>query len=459
MTLLARAATQPRPNVRREAPLALGLGCVLALAFLLFPLDVAVAVGLVGWFAVLAMVDVRATVLALIVARSSVDVAAELDLALGGPLADLNVAAILSAMLVVLGVVHIAVNRVDVSKIPLVRPVGALLAVFSVGVLYAPDAGVAFQGWLRTVSAFVLYLLVVDMLRDRKRTASVVGAILVSAVVPVLVGLYQIVVGGANQDTEGFSRITATFVHPSPYAIYLVTLLPLAIVAFLHARSDLSRLGLGLLMMAMMVCLVATFTRGAWIGFLVALLVMAAVKYRGALLLVPALVLLILIAVPPVQERFAELGGPYSSWDWRTNQWADALSIQSVWQRMTGAGLGAVEYHLASEAHNDYLKVWVEAGVLGSLAFFWLYASLLRTAIAGYRGLRSDYQRSLALAFIAVLAGRAVMLLSDNLIGHPVLEWYFWSLAAVVVALVTSPSAAGEMSPRSASLGGEGRVR
>ncbi len=429
--------------------MALGLGSILAVAILLFPLDIAVAMGLVGWFAVLALLDVRVTVLALILARSTLDIAAGLSLVPAGPMSDFNLAAVLSSMLIVLGLVHFAVNRVDVSKIPLFWPFSALLTAFAVGILYAPDLGAALQDWLRAFSVFVLYLLVVDMLRDEKQAASVVKAILFSAVVPAVVGLHQIVTGGGDQYTEGFNRIFATFTHPSPYAFYLVTLLPIAGVVFLHTSSRLGRLGLGLLLPAMMVSVLATFTRMAWLGLIITLLIMVVVKSRRALLALLALLLLIWIAVPPVGERIGELNEPNSSLNARVQRWEEAWTIPSHWQWLTGAGLGAVEYHVGEVAHNDYLKVWVETGVLGSVAFLWLYGSLFRTAIAGYRRLSSDYQRSLVLAFIAILAARAVMAFTDNLIVHPVLEWYLWSLAALAVVLSTPRTPTQEKPPRS----------
>jgi O-antigen ligase len=352
-----------------------------------------------------------------------------------GPLGDLNVAAILTGMLVVMGLAYIAVNRVNVSKIPLVWPFSTLLAVFSVGILYAPDPGAALQDWFRAVGFFMLYLLLVDLLRDEKRTADVVAAVLFSAVVPVVFGVYQIATGAGDQFTEGFTRIAGTFTHPTPYAIYLATVLPIVVVAFVHARSDLAKLALGALAAAMVVCVIATFTRGAWVGLLVSLFVMGAVKYRVALLVLPAVALLIWIAVPGVQERLTGMGGDDSSIGWRTEQWEGALAIQSSWQRLTGAGLEAVDSRLGNSTHSDYVRIWVEAGVLGSVAFLWLYGSLARRTIAGYRALSSEYHRSIVLAFGAILVARLVMFAWDNLLVHPVLEWYFWSMAALTVAL------------------------
>jgi putative inorganic carbon (HCO3(-)) transporter len=454
VSLTARAASWPRASTHGELPLALGLGCLLALAILLFPPDAAVAISVLGWFIVLALIDTRVTVLALVVARSSVDLSATLDLIPAGGFGGLNLAALLSALLIVVGTLHFAVNRVNVSKTPLFRPFVLLLAVYSVGVVYAPDLGEAFQNWLRAFSVFILYLLVFDMLQDENRTQALMKAILLSAVFPTLLALFQIATGGMEQDPDGFSRVASTFVHPSPFAIYLVTLIPFALMAFLHMGASVSKPALGLLIVGMFVAVLATLTRVAWLGLLVALAIMLAVQYRKALPLVPALALIIWIFVPGVQERFADLTAPTGSLIWRTTAWSQALSIQSSWQLLTGAGLGSVNFHLGNEAHNDYLKVWVEAGVLGFIAFAWLYLGLLKLAFDAFRRSTSQLYRALSLAFIAMLAARFVMFGSDNLIGHPVLEWYFWSLAALVAALAARLTTEEEEEdvPRSSSL-------
>lgn len=437
MTLTARSAGWPRPSAIGEVPLALGLGCVVALAIVLFPPDVAIAVGVLGWFTVLALIDTRVTILALVVARSSIDLAAGLDLGAGGAFGNLNLAALLSALLIVVGLLHFAVNRVSVSKTPLFRPFVLLLAVYSVGAVYAPDQAVAFQNWLRAFSVFVLYLLVFDMLQDENRAQALMKAVLLSAVFPTLFALFQIMTGGMEQDPDGYSRVAATFVHPSPFAIYLVTLLPFALMAFLHMGATVSKPALGLLIVGMLVAVLATLTRVAWLGLLVALALMLAVQYRKALPIVPVLALVVWMFVPGIQERLSDLTSPTGSLVWRTTFWDQALSIQAPWQLLTGAGLGAVEFHLGNEAHNDYLKVWVEAGLLGFIAFAWLYVGLLKMAFDSFRRSASQLYRALSLAFIAVLAARFVMFGSDNLIGHPVLEWYFWPLAALIAALGT----------------------
>jgi hypothetical protein len=64
--------------------------------------------------------------------------------------------------------------------------------------------------------------------------------------------------------------------------------------------------------------------------------------------------------------------------------------------------------------------------------------------VRGRRAATSPYLRALMLAFILTLIARLVIAASDNVIAFPVLEWYFWAFAAIIVVL---SGAAGRASP------------
>jgi len=100
-----------------------------------------------------------------------------------------------------------------------------------------------------------------------------------------------------------------------------------------------------------------------------------------------------------------------------------------------GIGLGAVDFELGTLAHNEYVRLIVETGFLGLLSMFFLYRGLYRITINGYRSAPDGYERDMMLAFLCVFWSRLVLAVSDNVIIFPVLEWYFWSFAAMIVVM------------------------
>jgi len=239
-------------------------------------------------------------------------------------------------------------------------------------------------------------------------------------------------------------------VHPSPFAFYLLIMLPLAGVLCFNSRSSLGRVGAGVLCLAVVVCIIATFTRIAWLGLLITLFVVAAQRSRLSLVCLPVVVLVAVLLVPGMNERlFGEEN--LDTGDTRVNLWSEALSYTSIAQLPAGLGLGAVEKLAGIAAHNDYVRLWIETGLLGVAAVGWLYVSTLRFSLRAARSPLSSYERQLAVGFAAVLVARLAMMVTDNLMVHPVLEWYFWAFAALIVAIQVSHEAPPRRRPFAAS--------
>ena len=440
MAQMAVASNAVRRRRHNEAGLSFLLGLAIVVAIAVLPMKPAIALAVVAAFAVFVLFDSWHAVLVLLAARASLDVLSDVTV-IGG----LNGAALLTSLMILVGLEHVARRGFQVLDLPLAKPMLALLGISAFTVVGAPDPQLALEHWMRWLSTVLLFFIIVDEVSDARERGKFLGALLLSAVLPVLVGLYQLVTGEGNQNTDGFNRIFGTFVHPSPFGVYLLTLLPVAAVTCFHSKPGWSKLGLAVLSIAMAVCAVFTFTRIVWLGAVVIVLVLGSGKTKATLFVIPVLVVLAFSLLPSVQERFAgatETTGYDSSGAWRIRHWDDQLASTSLSTLPLGSGLGAVEYVLGQPAHNDYLRVWVEMGLLGSAAYLWLFGSLIKGAIANYRGATTSQDRYLILAFLALFAGRLVMSLTDNLLAQPVLEWYFWGIAAVVLSLKPRPAQA-----------------
>ena len=64
----------------------------------------------------------------------------------------------------------------------------------------------------------------------------------------------------------------------------------------------------------------------------------------------------------------------------RLNYWADSLKIIKVYP-WTGTGLGNFNLTYARYAHNSYLQIWAEMGILGIIAFLWLIITVLKSGL------------------------------------------------------------------------------
>jgi len=76
-----------------------------------------------------------------------------------------------------------------------------------------------------------------------------------------------------------------------------------------------------------------------------------------------------------------------------------------------------------SEAHNDFIKVLFESGLIGLALFVSIFAALLYQQIAW--GRRHGWSN---IVFIASLVAYLVMSGSDNLLHHTPAVWWLWAL-------------------------------
>lgn len=326
------------------------------------------------------------------------------------------------------------------------------------GINFLPQPSIELMDWLRLGSVPIAFMLAAWTVRDARRLRQLVAAVLVSAVVPALIGLKQLATGEFIV-RSGFKAVEGPFTHPNYFAFYLVVVLTLALVTFIEDRRLAVRVPLGVLIAACMLCLFETYTRSAWIGFAGIVLLLGALRYKR-LLVAGAVVLVVAVfafpsSVRKVEQRFGDLSSrsaavSQNSWTWRTGEWRRMLPYGSA-KPFTGQGYGSynrltvkefgtqdpsyptvqdkahpTRAQLGFSAHNDYVRALVETGVPGLLLWVLFLTGLVTVPI---KGRRIPGVAPYAAAAAAVGAGLIVMSASDNIEAYTVVLLY----AAAVV--------------------------
>ncbi len=194
---------------------------------------------------------------------------------------------------------------------------------------------------------------------------------------------------GANDPTM---RWYSTFYWPNPFAGFLLLLLPIAFVRFVHAHGMRETVAHGALTLLLAVSMVLTYSRGAWLsmGLTVplALLVIRPPSWRAVVGRIGVLTILASLAVSlltrgtvlqaSARGGFAQ-GGPSAILDdlsiqGRLEFWQSGIKIFRDNPLLgTGAGtFGAVHpvyqrdvRFYAKDAHNRYLQTAAELGLVG----------------------------------------------------------------------------------------------
>ncbi|MBI1893925.1 MAG: O-antigen ligase family protein, partial [Candidatus Rokubacteria bacterium] len=278
-------------------------------------------------------------------------------------------------------------------------------------------------------------------------------------------------------------RLTSTFVNPNHQALYFSVLFFLTLGLLLRpqrrsrARSgspgarrrwELGSLpGMMLLVGAMALiggALVLTMSRGGLFGALVGLLVVFALGLHGRvgnwtlLALAGVLAVVILYAswfgFEPVVERFSALTKePFGDLRWAV--WEGTLRVAGE-APLLGIGLGAFQdaftlYRpqvvplgkVVDYAHNDYLQLLAEVGVVGFLVMAWAFIGLLIFVLRRWAARHDPFVRGFTMGGLGALAAVAASSATDfglHMPANALLLVVLGSLLPVVVALRPHPT-------------------
>ena len=191
-----------------------------------------------------------------------------------------------------------------------------------------------------------------------------------------------------------------------------------------------------------------TYSRASWVGIACAMVVMV---FLWKPKLIPAFVLLCLAAIPVMPDtiwnRILTIGNPADTSTASRFPLYQAAGEVIKTSPITGAGLGtaAVQsfikdlnlYHGRApyvHAHNFYLEVWVEAGILGIIGFVGSMLWNIKRAAHTVRHCGSSAVRTITAAAAASLCGAMVCGLADYLWNYPRVMVIFWFVFAVALA-------------------------
>lgn len=305
----------------------------------------------------------------------------------------------------------------------------------------------------RFLSAAAMYLVLERLITTEAGVRRTLAACYLSALVPITVGLVHAVTGAEAAGSDGLARLQATFAHPNAYGYYLAVLSIMAVAVLPHTRSRM-RVGLLAILAFCLGELLLTYSRGSWLALLTGLVIVALLQSRRLLVVLAVALVVVPLAVPSVTSRVSDLddertlrGTGGNSFIWRVDHWRETMTLADD-QPFTGIGLRmATQLSAGRNApHNDYVRTYVELGLLGLTAYLVLLLVLLRTAQSALRRARHGLPRGVAVGFTACAVSFCLVSVGTNRITSVVELWYLFAFAAAAAAVARLPD--GEVGAR-----------
>lgn len=421
------------------------VGSGASLALIVLPVAALLGLGLVY----LALIRFEFLVLFCLAARASLDAA---KLARGT--SAMNPATILSVLFVGSAIVWIvAMRRADERppNTPMRVAIVAWLGAAFFSVCTSQHVSTSAIGFLRLVSAGVMYFVLDRLLTSVAAVKRLMWAVYASAIVPLGLATAAAAAGkpltDGRRDLQGnVARVSATFDTGNAFSRYLLVMM--IMLAALHRWLPKPLRIVAFCVQAMMgVYMVLTYTRSSWLALVLAVLVLGALQSRKLLIGFFVVMLLSLAAAPTIVARFSDLvngkdtgqvqvSGEGNSLSWRVHQWTTVVGLANA-NPVTGIGLGVTQEiaDTGKQPHNDFVRAYVETGLVGFLAYLGFLIAMVRTARYGMRGSPpGTWGRSMAVGMMALTVAFVFVSFAANVILTVALVWYVMAFAAATAA-------------------------
>jgi len=329
----------------------------------------------------------------------------------------------------------------------------------------------------------LLYFVLTNNLSDERQISRILNILLI---VSGLFGIYGIL----QYNGIDFSfwirnvrrqQVFGLFGNVNYFAEYLIVPLPLAISLFFATRNRTHKILHLVGILAIGGSLILTFTRGSYLAIGISSIFMFFLylasrgkgfikEHKKVFILVLALIILVtfLFAIPnPLNKPgtvISKIKGRIS-----ITQFTKGSSLkrrEAIWgftvlmikdRPFLGLGIGTFKYNslkyqakffeqgqnrsllyphgFATKAHNEYLQLWAELGIVGLGIFIWLIICYFNYGIKFLKKIKDDYKQGIIIG----LMGAVVAVLVDGIFGFPLhlpaTIILFWMALSLTIAL------------------------
>lgn len=277
----------------------------------------------------------------------------------------------------------ISIRKIQILKYPLILFCLALI----ISTAFSPDKLNSLKELSKYITGIFLFLIAASLTYENK--IRLIHTIILAGFIISLLAIYQYFLGFqhildymtkmgiANPFALDYlerKRVFFPFVTPNTLAGYLGMIILLALT--------LDRKNRIWFIIPLSFALLLTKSLGALLSIFLALgiyfYLQGKFENRKTFLLFGLLTIigLVFMARITTQKQYLQ---PIFSTVMRLNYWKDTLRIIKA-KPLTGVGIGNFNLTLSRYAHNSYLQVWAEMGILGVVSILWLIIAVFKSS-------------------------------------------------------------------------------
>jgi len=329
------------------------------------------------------------------------------------------------------------------------------LSILTSGSLWARSL----KAWVTKWGEGVLLFYFAQIFLNKKQVKIILLVMVASACLLGIDGIYQKITGidfirgrSLEPTDHGDLAITGSFHHYNGFASFLGVLIFITIGFLGQVKKFWQKTPLFLILLLISANVILTLSRGAWLSLFIASLFLAIFinnrRTKVFLLLFLISFTWIILSIPLLRERLftvVKSGGDAN----RFKVWKMALKI-SMDSPLLGKGLGSFTKLVSSYgggiimpqyAHNCYLQLLAETGLLGLVSFMWFLGIIISK---GFRELKERFTS----LFFGLFFGFLVFLTHsffDTQLFTVRLSILFWLLTSFVSIYLSQPNCQKEL--------------
>ena len=343
-------------------------------------------------------------------------------------------------------------------------------AIATVATALSPVKTAAFAGWVKLTLYLLLFALSARLLRRPRLRDWLISLYLHVSLIVSVYGLRQWFFGAdalatwtdPTSASANTTRVYSYLGNPNLLAGYLLPAVIFSLAAAFVWRSWIQKLLALTMFGCSSACLVLTFSRGGWIGFLVGITAFSILLVYWLSIRMPPVwrqlslpiflgglagfFMFAVLFVEPVRDRFFSIfaGRRDSSNNFRLNVWAAAIDMIKA-RPVLGIGPGNDAFnkiyplfqrprYTALSAYSVILEVAVEMGLIGLTAFLWLLAVTFNRGWMQLNRLRQLGSRDgfWLMAAISTMLGMMAHGAVDTVWYRPQVNTLWWFIVALI---------------------------
>lgn len=360
-------------------------------------------------------------------------------------------------------------------KSPLNVPLAlyVLFAVFSAFVsvkLYGVDFNEVFR-ILRSVSYYLIYFLVANLIREKKQVLFLVKGMFAVATVVAVVMLVQAKVGDAVKLIPGRVERSGTFdqeyaalrlLPPGQTLLYVFLIVAICVYS-MNLHGKLLKSGYLYLIAILGAGVILTYNRTYWVAILLSICILfflmnnesrkRLLALAGIIVFVACTFRVIYIDNSQLQEsidavtmRFTSLltgDELHESSSVKARYVENGYALEQIAVHpVIGIGLGneyrpkvfLPEDDFTFYVHNGFIWILLNTGIIGFSLFFWFYLGFIVRSFRKYKFIKDDYMRHVVVGFMLSGIGIIPMTLYNPIF----MQWFSIVVIAIIVGLTES---------------------